>query len=287
LNHVQLSGPTYFAPLIRESMKMAQQKKDNGSMEYTIVVIMTDGQINDMEETTDALVEAAYLPLSAIVIGIGHADFRNMEVLDADYGDLRHTNGTISQREIVQFVPYSKFKHNHDELAKHVLEKIPNQLTQYYRMVNIVPRAPILMDPNQPNMNLAALNTQQRVGGGLGGLGGIGGGMNAMGNNIGNNTMGLIPNTQNNKGGSNQMGLGLGMNGIVSTGMNNAMNMGGMNTGMNMGMNNGMNTGMNMGMNNGMNTGINGMSPFSMNGQVLSDVQIQQLGGNYAKFSGN
>ena len=48
---------------------------------YYILMILSDGQINDMTQTSDALVEASHLPLSVIIIGIGSADFTNMTIL--------------------------------------------------------------------------------------------------------------------------------------------------------------------------------------------------------------
>lgn len=52
-----------------------------GAETYYILMILSDGQINDMGQTCDALVEAAFLPLSVIIIGIGSADFTNMHIL--------------------------------------------------------------------------------------------------------------------------------------------------------------------------------------------------------------
>jgi hypothetical protein len=37
-----------------------------------------------MTETMNLIVKAASLPLSIIIIGVGNADFREMEVLDGD-----------------------------------------------------------------------------------------------------------------------------------------------------------------------------------------------------------
>ena len=80
LSIVSLNGPTYFSHLIREVIKIVQidiEKKDI----YYILMILTDGQINDMQATIDALVEASIYPLSVIIIGIGNADFSNMHIL--------------------------------------------------------------------------------------------------------------------------------------------------------------------------------------------------------------
>lgn len=42
-----------------------------------------------MEETIAAVVSASSLPLSVIIIGVGQADFTNMNALDGDGGLLR------------------------------------------------------------------------------------------------------------------------------------------------------------------------------------------------------
>ena len=57
-------------------------------MNYNILMILTDGIMDDMDDTIDALVEASFYPISVIIVGIGDADFRNMDVLDTDYEPL-------------------------------------------------------------------------------------------------------------------------------------------------------------------------------------------------------
>jgi len=39
-----------------------------------------------MEDTKKAIIKAARLPLSIIIVGIGEADFTNMDILDGDDG---------------------------------------------------------------------------------------------------------------------------------------------------------------------------------------------------------
>jgi len=132
------------------------KKKARGSIEYTILVVFTDGQINDMQPATDALVESAFLPLSVIIIGIGNSDFENMHVLDGEKGTLRHSNGQLDRREICQFVPFKRFNHDHNALARHVLEKIPDQLISYYQLMNIRPNPPQKLSLNDLNLNQTA-----------------------------------------------------------------------------------------------------------------------------------
>lgn len=84
LKNVSLDGPTYFAPLIKNVVEQTKQDYKNNPDAYTVLLILTDGCIHDMAQTKDWIVEGSYLPLSIIIIGIGDADFSNMEVLDSD-----------------------------------------------------------------------------------------------------------------------------------------------------------------------------------------------------------
>ena len=60
-------------------------------------MILTDGKIDDHQETVDALVEGSFLPLSVIIIGIGdNPDFKDMEKLDGDDDPLISSKGIKS-----------------------------------------------------------------------------------------------------------------------------------------------------------------------------------------------
>ncbi|XP_013395349.1 copine-8-like [Lingula anatina] len=55
LSRVQLHGPTCFAPSIDSIARQAQKRKDG--KDYFILLILTDGVINDMPDTKQAIVE--------------------------------------------------------------------------------------------------------------------------------------------------------------------------------------------------------------------------------------
>ena len=147
LQNVELAGPTLFAPLITETMKMAVENKQKGSQVYTILLILTDGEIHDMENTINCLIQSAKLPLSIIIVGIGNGDFGKMEILDGDEG-LYNSNGMRAERDLVQFVPFRKFEGNQELLAKEVLEEIPRQLVEYMTAIGKKPNPPIKIDAN-------------------------------------------------------------------------------------------------------------------------------------------
>lgn len=79
--------------------------------QYFILLILTDGVITDMADTREAIVQASHLPMSIIIVGVGNADFSDMQMLDGDDGILRSPKGEPVLRDIVQFVPFRNFKH--------------------------------------------------------------------------------------------------------------------------------------------------------------------------------
>ena len=108
---------------------------DEGSNTYQILLILTDGEIHDMDQTVDLIVNSCNLPLSIIIVGIGNAEFSNMVRLDGDNG-LYSSNGRKANRDIVQFVPFREVKMNQDLLAQELLAELPGQVVQY--MVQIL-----------------------------------------------------------------------------------------------------------------------------------------------------
>ena len=134
---VQLWGPTYFSPIIREMNNIIKRQGHN--LKYHILMILTDGIIDDLDETIDELVEGSFLPLSIIIVGVGNADFTNMVYLDADKNPLVNSKGIKSARDLVQFVPFLKYESNPEMLVIQVLEEIPRQIVDYYDQNNLDP----------------------------------------------------------------------------------------------------------------------------------------------------
>ena len=134
-----------------------------------------------MDKSAAAIIDAAYLPLSIIIIGIGNADFGKMEYLDGDDG-LVDSSGRKAKRDLVQFVPFNKFKGNPAKLAESVLEELPTQLCEYMRMLGIKPDAPQIIDINNMKFSVGPNIGGPPIGGpGMGGPGMGGPGMGGPG----------------------------------------------------------------------------------------------------------
>ncbi|ETE72623.1 Copine-8, partial [Ophiophagus hannah] len=143
LKTVQLYGPTNFAPVVNHVAGYASAVQDGS--QYFVLLIITDGVISDMAQTKEAIVNAAKLPMSIIIVGVGQAEFDAMVELDGD--DVRITSrGRTAERDIVQFVPFRDYidrTGNHvlsmARLAKDVLAEIPDQFISYMKGRGIKP----------------------------------------------------------------------------------------------------------------------------------------------------
>ncbi|XP_073938420.1 copine-5 isoform X2 [Castor canadensis] len=158
LRTVQLYGPTNFAPVVTHVARNAAAVQDGS--QYSVLLIITDGVISDMAQTKEAIVNAAKLPMSIIIVGVGQAEFDAMVELDGD--DVRiSSRGKLAERDIVQFVPFRDYVDrtgNHvlsmARLARDVLAEIPEQLVSYMKAQGIRPRpppaAPVHSPPKSP-----------------------------------------------------------------------------------------------------------------------------------------
>ncbi|KAK9108616.1 hypothetical protein Syun_024627 [Stephania yunnanensis] len=134
LYNVSLAGPTLFGPVINNAALIASQAVANNEQKYFVLLIITDGVITDLQETKDALVKASDLPLSILIVGVGGADFKEMEVLDADKGDrLENHAGRVATRDIVQFVPFRDVQSGEISIVQSLLAELPTQFLTYMR----------------------------------------------------------------------------------------------------------------------------------------------------------
>ncbi|XP_035499148.1 copine-8-like isoform X2 [Scophthalmus maximus] len=143
LKSVRLYGPTHFSPVINHVARYASAMTDGS--QYFILLIISDGVITDMAQTKESIVNAASLPMSIIIVGVGPAEFDEMIELDGDEERIS-SQGRYAERDIVQFVPFRDYidrRGNHilsmARLAKEVLAEIPDQFLSYMRTRGIKP----------------------------------------------------------------------------------------------------------------------------------------------------
>jgi len=139
-----LSGPTNFSPVIKTAAAMAQRKMSTGALCYTILLIITDGEITDKQATVNAIVAASNLPMSIVIVGVGNSTFTNMEELDGDDAVLIASSGQRASRDIVQFVKFNDYRNaGPGRLGKETLAELPGQMMDFFTKGKIRPPAKV------------------------------------------------------------------------------------------------------------------------------------------------
>merc|ERR1719272_1274421 len=69
-----LSGPTNFAPIIRQATELVRR-----TQEYHILLLIADGQVDEVSDTVAAIVEASQYALSVVMVGVGEGPWGLME----------------------------------------------------------------------------------------------------------------------------------------------------------------------------------------------------------------
>jgi hypothetical protein len=151
LSNLQLYGPTNFKDMIDVAADKAKRAQAH---EYYVLLIITDGEITDLDQTIDSIVQASALALSIIIVGVGGADFASMDRLDSDDSLLvSPISQQMAKRDIVQFVPFRDCRNNGPLLAEKVLHEVPGQLVSYMSSKGILPR----QRPPPESFNMGAM----------------------------------------------------------------------------------------------------------------------------------
>ncbi|KAL7551847.1 hypothetical protein ACHAWF_015046 [Thalassiosira exigua] len=129
-----MSGPTVFTEVISLAAAEARSRQEKHPLSYTILLLLTDGAVTDVEATKQTLASVADAPLSIVIVGIGNADFSAMQFLD----DFERRNSL--NRDIVQFVQFNLHQHNKTSLTRATLEEIPDQVVQFFHRRHIMPQ---------------------------------------------------------------------------------------------------------------------------------------------------
>jgi hypothetical protein len=116
-NHVKMSGPTSFSPLIKKAIEVCKSER-----QYYILIIITDGETTRPDEDAEAIIEASLYPISIICIGVGDGPWDTMKQFDDELPTRKFDN--------FQFVVYNdvnKGKNKETDFARRALMEIPEQ----------------------------------------------------------------------------------------------------------------------------------------------------------------
>jgi len=167
LNSVTLAEPTCYSQVLQFAADDAA--RSNNEVEYTVILLITDGGVTDFVETKQVLVQMSKQPISVVLVGVGRGDMGAMVQLDSDRARLSWGEEQ-AERDIVQFVELDKYipggvldpsKFNHEleppesrlRLARAVLQEIPRQVSEYMRKNGIAPRVPDIPEDFQEDFD--------------------------------------------------------------------------------------------------------------------------------------
>lgn len=121
-----MSGPTVILPVLKAALSRANNvHKDPTAkqLKYAVLLILTDGVVNDLDSTKKLILKYRHLPLSFVVVGIGRADFTAMNEWNKEQPDLR---GRFT------FVEFRTLQFDLEALSSKALERLPDDVNDYF-----------------------------------------------------------------------------------------------------------------------------------------------------------
>ena len=145
LSYLKMWGPTHFLPLIRHALEICKTKSKTQPYHYTILLMLTDGKVDDFDETSDVLADACNYPISVIIVGIGNDDFDKMT--NFDNGKYRDKYKNFPVRDICKFVRFkydflthSEQNFDEKEFRKLLFSEVPGQISEHFNQKQIPPK---------------------------------------------------------------------------------------------------------------------------------------------------
>ncbi|KAK7483323.1 hypothetical protein BaRGS_00025490 [Batillaria attramentaria] len=148
LPSLTFAGPTYIAPVLQQAIELTQNEATSrDSHVYYVLLVITDGVINDVDRTVEELVGASSLPLSVLIMGVGPTDFSLMEQFHVSlHGPL--FDGSSKKTALRPNAHFAHFKKDaissggHVLVVQEALAALSSQVLQYMKMRDVTPGRP-------------------------------------------------------------------------------------------------------------------------------------------------
>ncbi|XP_052811957.1 copine-8-like [Mya arenaria] len=172
VKHIRMSGPTRLKPVISFAESLAVREPAQDNQVYHVLLVITDGILNDIDDVLERLNSISHLPLTVVFAGVGPADFTLMEGFSQDsIGFVGIKDRMMSlNRKHTHFISFSRENGQTidlDRLARETLAVISSQITEYMRRKDIIPNKPSLTSLPRSNSSASLINTSQSEGRGL------------------------------------------------------------------------------------------------------------------------
>jgi len=146
LHVTRLHGPTFLQPVVDVAASWAQAFAEvdteglNGvEMKYFVLLLITDGGVEDQALAVQSLVECTTLPLSVIIVAVGDDDNAFLEDLHKEV-KVNQEDKKVGERDFVHFVRFSDYRDRPDQLARKALKDLPHDVASYFKAIDVKPR---------------------------------------------------------------------------------------------------------------------------------------------------
>lgn len=153
VQHVRLSGPSFFCPLLDNVATVASRPVPQGFLPlYHMLLILTDGAPDDYDQFLAKIALHSDKPLSVIVIGIGIDELYDLNVLNAP--SFTASDGSIPKRRCsfysffnTSVSPSDQLSgHSADAIAKDATASVAEQVLSFMLLHNIAPPGLRMLD---------------------------------------------------------------------------------------------------------------------------------------------
>lgn len=122
---VELSGPTCFAPLLMKVKEMIEQEEIEKNC-YWVLIVLTDGNVCDWDDSRDLIEEYEVLPVSVVVVNVGKGSANEERMVNE--------KGKVWKRKCLVFVEFDVVEKSEGGLEEEMLKVIPKQVEEYWRL---------------------------------------------------------------------------------------------------------------------------------------------------------
>lgn len=114
--------------MIRKAIEITKSKKEDGQYPYHILLILSDGEINDNEaDNLLAIQEASKYPISIIAVGVGDGPWGTMDTFDNKVPDRDFDNFQFVKFHDAVLSMDDITEDDEDAFATAALQEIPEQ----------------------------------------------------------------------------------------------------------------------------------------------------------------
>lgn len=134
LPSLEFASPCYMHKIIQQLILPYERRAvytPPGPLVYNILVILTQGDLDDFEDFKEQLVRASNLPFSVVIVGVGDTGFPQLTTADCDRSLMKSASGHFEERDFVQRVIYTNFRGDDRGFLHEAFAEIPRQLQEF------------------------------------------------------------------------------------------------------------------------------------------------------------